>query len=133
MWLKRQHFRPWPKESSAREDAWRSIKAWIDKEFADSNPHPNGKKQSMHEWKSDCCVETMDISGYPPGAEPGMMKSQAGPGRPRRRGPTKLPVTIRLDADVLAALKESGPGWQTRANDVIRRWIMGEDKRTEDQ
>lgn len=87
----------------------------------------------MHEWKSDYCVETMDISGYPLGTEPGMMKSQAGPGRPRRRGPTKIPVTIRLDADVLAALKESGPGWQTRANDVIRRWIMGEDKRTEDQ
>ncbi|MFM8445168.1 MAG: BrnA antitoxin family protein [Methylococcus sp.] len=87
----------------------------------------------MHECKSDRFVETREIGGYPPGAEPGMMKTPARPGRPRRRGPTKIPVTIRLDADVLAALKESGPGWQTRANEVIRQWIIKEDRRTEDQ
>ena len=87
----------------------------------------------MHEWKSDSFIDAQDIGGYLPGTEPGMMKSQARPGRPRRSGPTKIPVTIRLDADVLAALKASGPGWQTRANNVIRRWIMEDDKRIEDQ
>lgn len=33
---------------------------------------------------------------------------------------TKEPVKIRLDADVLAALRASGDGWQTRINDSLR-------------
>ncbi|PUE05849.1 hypothetical protein B9Z51_17710 [Limnohabitans sp. T6-5] len=37
--------------------------------------------------------------------------------------PLKVPTTIRLDADVLAALKASGRGWQTRVNDVMREWV----------
>lgn len=45
----------------------------------------------------------------------------------RRRGaqksPTKVPTTIRFDADVLAALKASGRGWQTRVNEAMREWI----------
>ncbi len=32
----------------------------------------------------------------------------------------KVSTTIRFDADVLAALKATGPGWQTRANDALR-------------
>lgn len=42
----------------------------------------------------------------------------------RRRGQQKAPVkvatTIRLDADVVEALKASGRGWQTRVNDALR-------------
>lgn len=45
----------------------------------------------------------------------------------RRRGvqkaPTKVPTTIRFDADVLAELKASGRGWQTRVNDAVRDWL----------
>lgn len=42
-----------------------------------------------------------------------------------RRGrpplPTKRPtLNMRIDADVLAALKASGPGWQTRLNALLR-------------
>ena len=33
---------------------------------------------------------------------------------------TKQPVKLRLDADVLAALRASGEGWQTRINDTLR-------------
>lgn len=32
----------------------------------------------------------------------------------------KEPVKLRLDADVLAALRASGEGWQTRINDTLR-------------
>lgn len=35
--------------------------------------------------------------------------------------PLKTPVSIRLDADVLAWLKEGGPGYQGRINDILRR------------
>jgi uncharacterized protein (DUF4415 family) len=40
-------------------------------------------------------------------------------GRPKS-STTKEPVKIRLDADVLAALRASGEGWQTRINDTLR-------------
>jgi uncharacterized protein (DUF4415 family) len=33
---------------------------------------------------------------------------------------TKEPVKIRLDPDVLAALRATGDGWQTRVNDLLR-------------
>ena len=32
----------------------------------------------------------------------------------------KLPVTLRLDSDVIEWLKEGGPKYQTRANDYLR-------------
>jgi len=33
---------------------------------------------------------------------------------------TKEAIKIRLDADVLAALRATGDGWQTRINDTLR-------------
>jgi uncharacterized protein (DUF4415 family) len=30
---------------------------------------------------------------------------------------------MRVDADMLAALKASGPGWQTRVNALLRRAV----------
>lgn len=35
--------------------------------------------------------------------------------------PIKEQVTVRIDADVLAWLKSSGPGYQTRLNQVLRK------------
>ena len=43
-------------------------------------------------------------------------------GRPPIATP-KVPTTIRFDADVLAALKATGKGWQTRVNEAMRDWI----------
>ena len=40
-------------------------------------------------------------------------------GRPKATM-TKEPVKLRLDADVLAALRASGEGWQTRINEALR-------------
>jgi uncharacterized protein (DUF4415 family) len=40
-------------------------------------------------------------------------------GRPKSASP-KQAVKLRLDADVLAALRASGAGWQTRINDTLR-------------
>jgi uncharacterized protein (DUF4415 family) len=36
---------------------------------------------------------------------------------------TKQAVKIRFDPDVLAALRSTGRGWQTRVNDVMRKWV----------
>ena len=40
-------------------------------------------------------------------------------GRPKA-AMTKEPVKSRLDAGLVAALRESGEGWQTRINDTLR-------------
>ena len=45
-----------------------------------------------------------------------------GRGRPAGSG-NKVQVTLRLDADVLDALRATGSKWQTRANDALRDWI----------
>ena len=45
-----------------------------------------------------------------------------GPGRPPLDNP-KVSTTIRLDADLLERLKADGPGWQTRANDMLRKTV----------
>ena len=36
---------------------------------------------------------------------------------------TKVPVTMRLDPDILDAYKATGPGWQTRMGEVLAQAI----------
>lgn len=40
-------------------------------------------------------------------------------GRPKAENP-KVAVSLRLDQDVVARFKASGPGWQTRMNRALR-------------
>jgi uncharacterized protein (DUF4415 family) len=45
-----------------------------------------------------------------------------------RRGRPKLPnpkrqVTLRLDADVIDRLRETGPGWQSRINEILKKAV----------
>jgi uncharacterized protein (DUF4415 family) len=50
----------------------------------------------------------------------------------RVRGKSKLPtkesVALRIDPDVLAAFRADGPGWQTRMNAVLRKWVESQAK-----
>lgn len=43
----------------------------------------------------------------------------------RTRGPgnrpTEVSQTLRLDSDVLEAWPATGPGWQSRMNDILRK------------
>lgn len=43
-------------------------------------------------------------------------------GRPPLETP-KVATAIRFDADVLAGLRATGKGWQTRVNDAMREWL----------
>lgn len=38
--------------------------------------------------------------------------------------PVKRPVTMRLDADVIEWLKQDGPGYQTKANSLLRTQML---------
>ncbi len=42
-------------------------------------------------------------------------------GRPPVNDVPKVATSLRLDADILETLRLGGPGWQTRANDLLRR------------
>jgi uncharacterized protein (DUF4415 family) len=44
--------------------------------------------------------------------------------------PIKKPVTLRLDADVLAWFKWQGRGYQTRINQALRKLMMDERKKS---
>jgi uncharacterized protein (DUF4415 family) len=44
--------------------------------------------------------------------------------------PKKASVTIRIDADVLAWLRSSGQGYQTRINEYLRSLMLRVRKRT---
>ncbi len=49
-------------------------------------------------------------------------KAQLKRGRGRPALPQKRPtLNMRIDADVLDAYKATGPGWQTRIHDILRR------------
>lgn len=41
--------------------------------------------------------------------------------RGRPTGSSKVAISLRIDADVLAKFKATGPGWQSRINDALRR------------
>jgi uncharacterized protein (DUF4415 family) len=41
--------------------------------------------------------------------------------RGKQKAPTKTPVSLRLDADVVKAYKAAGEGWQSRINGDLRR------------
>jgi uncharacterized protein (DUF4415 family) len=40
-------------------------------------------------------------------------------GRPRLEAPKKM-LSMRLDQDVIHQLRATGPGWQKRANDILK-------------
>jgi uncharacterized protein (DUF4415 family) len=51
-------------------------------------------------------------------------------GRPRIENP-KEAVKLRIDADVLAKFRKSGPGWQTRINGILRAAVSVDASRAE--
>ncbi|MEY3807393.1 MAG: hypothetical protein RI893_369 [Pseudomonadota bacterium] len=52
----------------------------------------------------------------------GEMLSPKKAGRPRIESP-KIFTGIRLDAEVIAAFRATGRGWQTRMNDALKEWL----------
>jgi len=45
--------------------------------------------------------------------------------RGKQKQPTKVLVSLRLEQDVVDRLRASGPGWQSRANDMLRKAVLG--------
>jgi uncharacterized protein (DUF4415 family) len=72
-------------------------------------------------------VATADLSQYDlrgrPMSEvfPQLVSQMKRRGRPPLGDQNKTRITIRLDADIVAAYRDGGPGWQTKINADLRK------------
>lgn len=71
------------------------------------------------EWTEADFARAKGPESLPPAMLAAFPKTQARLGRPR--GSEKEAVSIRLDKDVLEKFKATGPGWQTRINEALKR------------
>ena len=72
--------------------------------------------------------DDIDYSDIPPLDE--KFWANAKPWRDRHLyRPNKTSTTVRVDSDVLAWLKSSGPGYQTRLNAILREAMLKEQKK----
>ena len=76
-------------------------------------PNPELIDDDNPEWTAVDVKNAIPFSGLPRSLQAKLR------GRPKAVI-TKEPVKIRLDADVLMALRATGDGWQTRINDTLR-------------
>ena len=65
------------------------------------------------EWTAETTARAVPFSGLPLSLQKKLR------GRPKLVQ-TKVAVKLRLDPDVVAVLRATGPGWQTRVNKVLR-------------
>jgi uncharacterized protein (DUF4415 family) len=64
-------------------------------------------------------IDTSDIPELPPSAWKNAVRG-------RFYRPVKQAVSMRLDADVIAWLRKSGKGYQTRANRILRERMLAD-------
>jgi uncharacterized protein (DUF4415 family) len=81
-----------------------------DPEFPEDNP----------EWTEADFARARPVSEHPV-----LGKVFAKSGKPvgRPTGSDKERITIRIDKDVLTRFRASGPGWQSRMNEALRKAI----------
>lgn len=84
-----------------------AAKPKFDPELHDENP----------EWTKQDFAKAKPASEILPSEVIAQFRNKGG--RPRIENP-KEAVKLRIDADVLAKFRESGPGWQTRINGILR-------------
>jgi uncharacterized protein (DUF4415 family) len=71
------------------------------------------------EWTDADFKKAKPFSEVFPELAEGLRRSR---GRPKAEAPKKQ-VTLRLDADVVESFRLTGPGWQSRINDSLRKSI----------
>lgn len=79
-------------------------------------PRPTAADDDNPEWIADDFARAKPASALPDHIRAAF---------PRTRGPqkasTKVAVSIRLSAEVIAHFKAGGPGWQSRIDEALRK------------
>jgi uncharacterized protein (DUF4415 family) len=71
------------------------------------------------EWTKEDFATAMKFRDLPEAMQRALSKPKRGP----QKAPTKVLVSMRLSPDVLQALRETGAGWQVRADEALRSWV----------
>lgn len=82
------------------------------------NKHKNSETPDKDnpEWTAGDVARAVAVTGLPAGLQ-GKLR-----GRPKA-AETKERITIRLSPDVLDAFRETGVGWQTKIDAVLKDWL----------
>lgn len=94
--------------------------------MATKKPNPSMIDNENPEWSSEDFKKARPAAEVlremlPREAAEEMLKPK--PGRPAGSGKKAPATAVRFDADILAAFKSTGKGWQTRINDALREWL----------
>jgi len=76
------------------------------------------------EWTKEDFAKAMKFKDLPDSLQRALSKPKRGP----QKAPTKILVSMRLSRDVVSALRETGDGWQVRADEALRSWIKRQGK-----
>jgi uncharacterized protein (DUF4415 family) len=87
--------------------------------MANKQPPPEGYDENP-EW-TDATTKRARRAGEVHAPHIGAALIKRARGRPV--GSDKEKVTMRLDRELIAKLRETGPGWQTRVNDALRKVV----------
>lgn len=68
------------------------------------------------EWTAEKLARSIKFKDLPEGLQRTLSRPKRGP----QKAPTKMLVSMRLSRDVLQALRATGDGWQTRADEALR-------------
>ena len=74
------------------------------------------------EWTAQDFAQAKPASEALPSALYDALVAKRPRGRPKAEQ-TKQALTVRYDADIVAAFKATGKGWQTRMNEALRDWL----------
>ncbi len=73
------------------------------------------------EWSEEDFKRARPVSGvFPDLAAYSLSRKRGAQKRPR-----KVLVSLRLEREVVDRLRASGPGWQSRVNDMLRKAVLG--------
>lgn len=73
------------------------------------------------EWTSEDFARAKPLDHFPELAALVRSRGERGP----QKTPTKQQVTLRLDRDVVERFRKTGPGWQGRINDALKKARVG--------
>ncbi|MDB6454148.1 BrnA antitoxin family protein [Falsirhodobacter sp. 20TX0035] len=79
-------------------------------------PRPTVTDSDNPEWTSNDFARAKPVSELPAHIRAAFPRT-----RGLQKATTKVPVSIRLSADVVEHFKAGGPGWQSRIDEALRK------------
>lgn len=82
-------------------------------------PDEDSPEPTDEEWAHARPAREVLIEDFGEEAAAELLKPKRGP----QKAPCKIPICIRLSAEVIEHFKADGPGWQSRIDAALKEWI----------